>query len=357
MMAVVKIESIAYALPETVLGNEDLARENPAWDMARLLERTGVEERRIAASGETALDLGYQACRLLERDGCLRAGEIDALIFCTETPDYQIPPNACVLHERLRLPTDVMAFDITLACSGFVYALGIARGLILGGTARRVLIVTADTYSRLIHPADRASRCLFGDGGAATIVSSDGAGLRVLDMTFGTSGAQHDRFIVRAGGARHPRSADTAVEKVDRSGNVRTDEHIEMDGLGVLSFFNSTIPRAVRELLARNQLRVDDVGCYVFHQASQVALEGVTRALGLTRDRYILDLRTVGNLVSASVPVALRRALDVGRIGDGPVVLCGFGVGLSWATALVLREPASGGVSGGDQSQAGEENP
>ena len=337
------IESIAYALPERVVTNEDLLKENPTWDMTRLVARTGVLERRVAAIGQTALDLGHQACLALDKDDRLRPQEIDALIFCTETPDHPIPPNACILHDRLQLNTNVMAFDITLACSGFVYALGLARSLLASAMARRVLVVTGDTYSRIIHPADRASRCLFGDGAAATIVTTSalsGAGpaqsLAVLDMSFGTSGAQYARFMVRAGGTRLPRSDETAREVTDRSGNIRTAEHIEMDGLGVLSFVNATVPRAIRELLQRNGLQTADVGAYVFHQASLVAVEGIRRSLAITHDQVIFDMSTLGNLVSASVPVALRRAQDAGRIPhDRPSILCGFGVGLSWATALV----------------------
>jgi 3-oxoacyl-[acyl-carrier-protein] synthase-3 len=335
------VEGIEYALPEKVVTNADLARENPAWDMARLLERTGVEARHIAVPGETALDLGHRACLSLRAKGLLAPDEIDALIFCTETPDYPIPPNACILHEKLQLPTRVMAFDITLACSGFVYALGLARSIIRSGAARRVLIVTADTYSRLIHPADRACRCLFGDGAAATLVGPGPRGIELLDVTYGTSGAQHERFIVRAGGARLSHSPQTALPVTDRSGNVRTAEHIEMDGLGVLSFFNSVIPPAVRDILQRNQLLQDDISCFVFHQASRVAIDGINRILKIPAERVVYDMASMGNLVSASIPVALKRAQDAGRLPPGEhVVLCGFGVGLSWATALVRPSDA-----------------
>ncbi|MDB5582198.1 MAG: 3-oxoacyl-(Acyl-carrier-protein) synthase [Bradyrhizobium sp.] len=331
----VSIEAIASALPEKIVTNADLEREYPSWELSRLLSRTGVEERRIAAPDETALDLGYRACQALDARGALKPDEIDALIFCTETPDYPLPPNSSVLHGMLKLSPQVMAFDITLACSGFVYALGIARSLVLSGTARRVLIVTADTYSRLIHRGDRSSRCLFGDGGAATIVSS-GPGLEVLDVKFNTAGERYDKFIVRAGGSRAPRSSATGETVTDRSGNIRTAEHIEMDGLGVLSFFASVVPQAVKLMLESHGLSKDDISCYVFHQASQVALEGVGRGLGISKDRMIFNLAKIGNLVSASVPVALEAAINEGRLKpDQKAVLCGFGVGLSWATALV----------------------
>ena len=328
------IEAIEYSLPEWVVTNDDLARDYPGWDMDRLVERTGVEARHIAAPNETALDLGYRACLTLQANGAM--AEIDALIFCTETPDYPLPPNSCVLHEKLQLATNVIAFDITLACSGFVYAIGIARSLLLSRAARRVLVVTGDTYSRLIHPGDRASRCLFGDGAAATVIGAGPCGLELLDISYATSGRQHDRFIVRAGGARQPHSPETMTPVMDRSGNIRTAEHIDMDGMGVLAFFNNAIPQAVLDILGRNGMSTSDVDCFVFHQASRVALDGIARTLKIPAERLVLDMKTIGNLVSASIPVALRRAKEAGRISPGSyVVLCGFGVGLSWATALV----------------------
>jgi 3-oxoacyl-[acyl-carrier-protein] synthase-3 len=330
------IEGIGVALGSRTLSNDELAASFPEWDFANLTGKTGVFSRPIALPGETALDLGERACRELDARGLLKADEIDAVIFCTETPDHPIPPNACVLHDRLNLNTAVSAFDITLACSGFTYGLMLARSMILSEASRRVLLVTADTYSRLIHDGDRATRALFGDGGAATIISADAPGLRILDVQTGTAGSQHGRFIVRAGGSRMPRSEDTRAEYVDRSGNRRSQEHIEMDGLGVLSFFNSTIPGAVRALLAKHQLTTADVDLYIFHQASTVALEGIRRGLNAPGEKFVIDMAETGNLVSASIPVAISRAQQRGRLAPGQrVVVCGFGVGLSWATALI----------------------
>lgn len=335
-MANIGIEAVEYNLPSRIVTNLELQSENPSWEMGRLVSRTGVKQRHIAGPNETALDLALAACRVLDDRQLLKPHEIDAVIFCTETPDHPIPPNACILHGRLGLRTNVMAFDVTLACSGFVYGLGLARSLIASGAARRVLLTTADTYSHLIHPGDRSSRTLFGDGGAATIVGVDARGLELLDMTFATSGREHERFIVKAGGSRVPRSPETARVYSDRSGNLRTAEHIEMDGLGVLSFFNSAIPKAIDELLSRNELSRDEIDCFVLHQASQVALDGIRHAMRLSPERVILDIAEVGNLVSASIPVALARALSAGRLKRGSlIVLCGFGVGLSWATALI----------------------
>ena len=164
--------------------------------------------------------------------------------------------------------------------------------------------------------------------------STTGRGIRYIHC--GTAGRQYERFIIPAGGMRVPRSPETATESVDQSGNVRTPEHIKMDGLGLLSFFNNIVPSTVKETLACNGLSIDDVDLFVFHQASQVALDSLRTILGIPMEKMVYDLAQTGNLVSASIPVALRRAFDDGRAKPGQLaLLCGFGVGLSWGTALV----------------------
>jgi 3-oxoacyl-[acyl-carrier-protein] synthase-3 len=318
------------------VSNDDLRREHPDWEFDRLEKRTGVFTRYIAAENETALDFAVRACDQLEAQGELRKDEIDGLIFCTQSPDYIMPPNSCILHGRLGLSAHVMALDITLACSGYIYGLQLADSLIRSGSARRVLLATADTYSRYIHPGDRATRCLFGDGGAVSIISESTKGRGISDIRCGTAGRHHEKFIIPAGAMRQPRSKDSSCAKVDRSGNVRSAEHIKMDGIGVLSFFNATVPCAVKEILAGNNLSLADVDLFVFHQASQIVLDTLRGALQIPQEKMVYDLAEVGNLVSASIPVALKRAFDAGRAQPGQLaLLCGFGVGLSWGNALV----------------------
>ena len=185
MMA--RIEQISFALPDAIVTNEALREAYPDWDFARLEERTGVTERHIAGPDETALDLAEAACHDLDLDG------VDGLLFCTETPDHPIPPNACILHGRLGLDETALAFDINMGCSGFVYGLEVARALIVAGTARKILLVTGDTYSRLINPGDRATRVVFGDGVAATLITTCDDGVGIIDVSLGTSGKLHDR--------------------------------------------------------------------------------------------------------------------------------------------------------------------
>lgn len=333
----VAIVDIACHLPDRVVTNAELSEVYPAWDMDRVAKRAGVLQRHIAGAEETALDLGVAASRaLLDRHPGL-VDQIDGVIFCTQTSDYVMPPNSCVLHRELGLRDEVLALDINLACSGYVYSLALAEGLIVAGTCTNVLVVTADTYSRLINPGDRAARTLFGDGAAASWVraaADDRTGL--VDVMCATSGNGFEKFFIPAGGARTPRSADTAREQVDSSGNVRTDEDIHMDGLGVLSFAKAKVPTQVRTLLDREGITVADLDLVVFHQASKLALDVLTKALKLPEDKVFRNLASIGNTVSASIPISLAQARAEGAIVPGSLVLlCGFGVGLSWASALV----------------------
>jgi 3-oxoacyl-[acyl-carrier-protein] synthase III len=333
---VTAIECIACAFPARVLSNAELRSAYPEWDFDRLEKRTGVFNRYVAGPEETALDFAELACRQLDAQGQLKPSEIDAVIFCTQSPDYVMPPNACVLHGRLHLGASVMALDITLACSGYVYGLQLARSLISARAARRVLLATADTYTRYIHEGDRATRCLFGDGGAVSIISESQDGRGIRDIRCGTAGQQYTKFFIPAGGMRTPRSSETQRETADPSGNIRSAEHIHMEGFGVLSFFNATVPCSVTEMLARNGLSIDDIDLFVFHQASQVALDSIRKALNIPVENMVYALADTGNLVSASIPVALHEAFRTGQARPGQLaLLCGFGVGLSWATALV----------------------
>lgn len=309
------------SLPSGIVTNEMLEVERPDWNMARIAQRTGVTSRRIAGVSETALSLGTHAALLLmERDG-VAPHEIDAVVFCTQTPDYPLPPNSTLLHDRLALRTGAPVVDITHACSGFVYGVAVAGGLLAMVGGHRALLVNGDTYSRLIAPDDRSTRTVFGDGATATWVLADApsGSLAVTDVEFGTAGGEADRFIVRGGAAV----------------GVDLPMLIEMDGIGMLQFVLDAVPRTVQAVLARNKLDIGDVDLWFFHQASTVALDGVRDALALDDARVVRDMVDTGNLVSASIPACLSRARERGTLAPGmTVALCGFGVGLSWAVML-----------------------
>lgn len=328
------IQAVAAALPAAVVSNAELGAEHPAWQMDQVAARSGVRSRHIAAPFETALDLAAQACAAIGSQVALDS--LDGIVFCTQTPDYVMPSNAFLLQERLGLPDRILAFDFNLACSGFVYGLAICRGLILGGQARRLLLVNADTYSRLINPGDRSARVLFGDGAAATVVAADSPRMRLLDFELWSSGRNWRKFCVPAGGFREPRSAASAVAAPDASGNLRSRDDIHMDGMGVWSFINATMPAQINRILERNGLGIGDVDLFVFHQASALTLDSLERNLRIPPGKSFRCLETVGNTVSASIPIALARAEAEGRLVPGMrVLLAGFGVGLSAGSALM----------------------
>jgi 3-oxoacyl-[acyl-carrier-protein] synthase-3 len=335
-----RIRAIATHLPERVVSNRELEAENPSWNMAAVSDRAGVVARHIAARGETAFDLAAIASEKLLDGLPAKDAAIDAIIFCTQTPDFIMPGNAHLLHDRLRLPDEVLAFDINLACSGFVYGLAIADGLIAAGTASRVLLATADTYSRLIHPKDRSARVLFGDGAGVTLIERCGSAEGFASFMLASHGKQFGKFYVPAGGMRLPHSAATAEAATDRSGSVRTQEHIQMDGMGVWSFINSAAPRQIRAHIEKHGLELADIDHLILHQASGMTLDSLVKILGVDPGKVHRNLAQVGNTVSASIALCLADVLRAGRVKTGErVLLSGFGVGLSYGTtSFVYRQ-------------------
>lgn len=329
-----RISAIEYALPARTVSNEEIGSMHPEWRMSEVAHRTGVLRRHVAGPEETALDLAETACRkLLSRLDYAPSG-VQGILFCTQTPDYVMPPNACLLQHRLGLPTSVAALDFSLACSGYVYGLLLAKSMIAAGAMDSVLLVTADTYSKLISPQDRGPYTLFGDGAAASLVEAAATG--ISEFVVGTDGSQAGCFIVPAGGARMPRSAATDDLVADRSGNRRSQEQIRMDGTGVLAFVEREIPSAVRTLLGRAGVSFADVDLVVLHQASQLASDYLSRALGIPPEKLFGNIAHLGNTVSASIPIALRDAEAQGRLLRGQrVLIVGFGVGLSWGACLL----------------------
>lgn len=327
-----KIVAIASHLPKRVLSNDDLAALYPSWPADKILDKTGVQTRHIAAPDETAVDLAEAAAKALFAQGRVAPGDIDYLLFCTQAPDHILPTSACILQRRLGLRTDIGALDFNLGCSGFVYGLSMAQALIASGQARRVLLLTADTYSKLIHPMDRGVRSLFGDGAAATLIEAVESDAPALGpFVFGTDGSGAENLIVPAGGFRQPRTAETAVVTEDASGNLRSADHLYMNGAAIMTFTLGAVPAAIDKLLARAGAALDDYDAVVLHQASAFILDRLRRKLAVPEDRFVIALRDWGNTVSSTIPMALEPLVRDGR--PRRVLLVGFGVGYSWAAA------------------------
>jgi 3-oxoacyl-[acyl-carrier-protein] synthase-3 len=330
------IKDIAYYLPKGSENNEDLHRENPTWDPSSLEKTTGVSNRHIASEKETALDLAQKASLLLFSKNKDLRGKIDALIFCTQSEDYIMPANGCILHGMLNLNDEVLSFDFNHGCSGYIYGLMLAKSLIYSESARNILLVTSDTYSKYINKKDRSARSLFGDAAAVSWISNRAPGAQILDIKCNTDGKNYGKFIIPAGGCRIKKSSKTSAARPDLNGNLRSQEDIYMDGVGILAFVNSKIPTHIRTLLKQNNLDIKDIGLFVFHQASKIALDSLARLLNISNEKMYSNINKIGNTVSSSIPIALKDALSEKPLPAGSkIVLCGFGVGLSWASAII----------------------
>lgn len=332
------ILGIEYYLPVESVSSERLAADFPEWSVARIEEKTGIKERHIAAPNECASDLAVEAARKLFATGACRPTDIDYLLFCTQSPDYFLPTTACTIQDRLGMTQSVGAIDYNLGCSGFVAGLGIAKGLIETGQASKVLLLTAETYSKFMNRRDKSVRTIFGDAGAATLV----AGVEPREepcigpLVYGTDGSGAGNLIVRAGGMREPHTADSAVEREEESGNFRSRDNLLMNGTEIFSFALRVIPRCVRDLLARASVDMEAVDLFVFHQANRYMLEHLRKQLRIPADKFVISMQSCGNTVSCSIPIALRSAQQAGRIKSGDLImLVGFGVGYSWASALI----------------------
>jgi 3-oxoacyl-[acyl-carrier-protein] synthase-3 len=333
---VAAIGAIEYALPARSLSNEELAASPGGWTASRILQKTGIGSRRVAGPSECASDLAAAAAERLFDSGAVARRDVDFLLLCTQSPDYFLPTTACILQERLGLRTSVGALDFNLGCSGYVYGLGLAKGLIETGLARNVLLLTAETYSKFIHPDDRSVRTIFGDGAAATLVRAE-RGPRDLigPFVFGTDGSGARNLIVPRGALRMPFDPK-AEEKQDASGNTRTENNLFMDGPEIFAFTLREVPRAVTELLSRANLQREAVDLFVLHQANAYMLEQLRRKMAIDPERFVVALESVGNTVSSTIPIALRTAMDDGRLKPGMrVALVGFGVGYSWGACTL----------------------
>jgi 3-oxoacyl-[acyl-carrier-protein] synthase III len=320
------IAGIEYYLPERTLTTEELSRRFPEWNVQKIDRKTGIACRHVAAPAECASDLAVHAARKLFDSGVCSPADVDFLLLCTQSPDYALPTTACLLQDRLGIPSSAGALDFNLGCSGFVYGLGLAEGLIASGQTGSLLLLTAETYSKYIADDDRNCLTIFGDGAAATlVVAQPGDRVWIGPFVYGTDGRGGERLIVpNSGSRRTPERRDECSPP------------LFMDGEAIFNFTLEEVPRAVRALLAKAGLCLEDIDLFVFHQANAYMLGELRRILKIPADRFQITLDFCANTVSSTLPIALKAARCQGRLHDGSrVMLVGFGVGLSWAATIV----------------------
>lgn len=327
------IKGISYYLPEKVMTNEELVQEFPEWSVDKVAKKVGVYSRHLAAENETAGDMAEKAARKLFEEYGVSPKDIDFVLLCTQSSDYFLPSTACILQDRLGIPTSAGALDYNLGCSGCIYGLAMAKGLVAGGIAKNVLLLTAETYNKYLHPSDKSNRSIFGDGAAACLISTEGIA-EIGDFCLGTDGRGAKHLIVETGAARH--KAATGKETTDDDGHVRREDYLYMDGSAIFNFTLDAVPTMMKEVLEKNKMEKDDVDYYVFHQANKFMLNTIRKVCVLPKDKFYVNLEQTGNTVSSTVMIGLKQCLEAGTIHEGmKVMVAGFGVGLSWGGTIL----------------------
>tara|TARA_B100000963_G_scaffold60448_1_gene48365 strand:+ start:37480 stop:38457 length:978 start_codon:yes stop_codon:yes gene_type:complete len=313
------IKSIETALPKKYLNIKDLCKKNKSWDFKKIVNKTGVEKIWYTPVSQTALDLAYEACKKILKKN--NKNSIDTLIYVTQSPDYFLPTNACILQNRLKLKKTVSAFDINLGCSGFVYALSVASSMIKSGMSKKILIVCSDTYTKYIKNNDRTNKPIFSDGASATLVIKSKKKL-VGDFLLGTDGSGYKDLIVENGAFK---------SKLNQR-----DVKLYMDGSKIFMFTLANIPLNVEKLLKISKINKYNIKQFFFHQGSKLILESIGKALRLSKEKVFNNLKSLGNTVSSTIPFALKQADKKKIIKNNDLLfLSGFGVGLSWGSCII----------------------
>lgn len=327
------IKAINYYLPEKVVTNEELLKEFPEWSVDKVAAKVGIDSRHVADENETAGDLAEKAARKLFEEHNIDPKSIDFLLLCTQSSDHFLPSTACILQDRLGIPTTAGAFDYNLGCSGCVYGMAVAKGLIAGGIAKNVLLLTAETYNKYLHPSDKSNRSIFGDAAAACLISTEGIA-EIGEMSLGTDGSGAKHLIVETGAARH--KAATGKQTTDDDGHIRRDDYLYMDGSAIFNFALDAVPAMMKDILAKNEMVKENIDYYVFHQANKFMLNTIRKVCVLPKDKFYVNLNETGNTVSSTVMIGLKQCLDAGTITPGmKVMVAGFGVGLSWGGTIL----------------------
>ena len=326
------IKAISFFLPDKVVSNEKLVEEFPEWTVEKIAEKVGVNSRRIVSDNETAVDLGVKAAeKLFVENQNIKKEDIDFVILCTQSPDYFLPTSACIIQEKLGLSTKCGAFDFNLGCSGYIYGLAIAKGLVTANIAKNVLLITAETYSKHLHPKDKGNRTIFGDGATATLISTEGWG-KIEDFKLGSDGRGAENLIVKTGGMRNPEKKNDLT--FDENGNPISSDFLYMNGSKIFTFTQKNVPIVVKETLEKNKMTMDNINLVIFHQANSFMLEFLRNKMKIPAEKFFINMAEIGNTVSNSIPIALKEAQDKNLL-KGNILLCGFGVGYSWGACVV----------------------
>ncbi|MFA8450801.1 MAG: 3-oxoacyl-ACP synthase III family protein [Bacteroidales bacterium] len=332
------IQDIAIYLPETIETNEDLQKEFPDKRMAAMKRLTGIGSRHISGPDLTAGDMCIQAAEKLFSQGKADRNKIDYILFNTNAPDYITPPTSCIIQDKLKIPKgQANTVDITQGCCAYITLLNLAKALIESGSATNVLVLTGENSSWCVHKKDFANRLIFGDAGAATLVSNEkNGGLEIGKFKFGSDGERHDKIIIKYGRARHMFPECIEPDFIDEEGNTRNHTKFHMDSAAIFNFGLEVVPDLIRHLSEINQIGPDEIDYYVPHQANKLVLDSVFKKSNIPLEKRVIEIEDVGNTISASIPVTLKKMIDKEiPIFEKKIMLFAFGTGLIWGGTII----------------------
>lgn len=324
---------LEFALPKKSVTNIDLKKSLKSFDANKFETKIGIKNRYVSDNKETSSKLAIDACLKLSQK--FDFNKIDLLIVCTQTPDHILPGNASIIQDKVGLG-NIPSFDINLGCSGFIYCLYLAKSFFVSGMHKNILIVNTDTYTKYLHPDDKANRGIFGDAASACIISED-----IIDHNFfgefilGTDGSGYRNLIIRNGGGFNSFKNNPAI-KTYGDDNRYDDNCIYMNGPEIFNFTIDKIPSLVKLTLEANSLKLDDIDYFIFHQANAFMLNYLMRKIKIPQEKFIINMSETGNTVSCTIPIAYKKSIMSERIKAGSrIMLVGFGVGLSWGATII----------------------
>jgi 3-oxoacyl-[acyl-carrier-protein] synthase-3 len=328
------IKAITYYLPHEILTNEQITKEFPGWTVDKINSKIGIRQRHISAKDETAGDMAIKAAEKLFEEYKIDRKVIDYIILVTQSPDYLLPTTACLIQDKLHLSTSIGAIDVNQGCSGFIMGISLAKGLIFGKMAKNVLLLTAETYTKHIHPKDKGNRTIFGDAAAATLISTYGKA-EIKNFSFGTDGSGAQNLIVRSGGFRHKEPLNDLV--FDEYGNPKSSDYLFMDGSAIVNYTLDNFPPTVFETLRKNQLELSQIDLFVFHQANKFIMELLRKKLKVADEKFYKFYENIGNTVSSTIPIALKEAIQDNTLSKrSNVLLAAPGLGYSWGGVVLI---------------------
>jgi 3-oxoacyl-[acyl-carrier-protein] synthase-3 len=329
------IEAISYWIPEKKLTNSSINLKHPDWSIDKISAKTGIIERGLCSPTEFTSDIAVNAALKLFKEFKIEKKEIDFLILCTQSPDYLLPTTACIIQDKLGLSKNIGALDFNLGCSGFVYGLSIAKGLILSGSAKNILFITAEMYTKYINENDKSNLTIFGDAAAATLIRQNGDGFEINEFVFGTDGSGYENLIIRNGGQKNRQLNGIDVYDEDKN-FIRNDNNLSMNGREIFNFTAQNIPALISEVLEKHKIKKSDVDLFILHQANKFILDFLRNKLEIEEDKFFVFIKNCGNTVSSTIPIALKEALLEKKINTNKnILIAGFGVGYSWASTII----------------------